>query len=432
MPPSFVMVDQGVHMPFRKHRALLGLPVGFWIVLGGCGDTPPGPSVVVRHSAGVRIVASQRPRLAGAASWRLSETPLLVIGTTEEGDPAHILFNIRGAVRLSDDRIVVANQGTNEIRYFDRAGRHLFTSGRTGSGPGGFQFLDAIWFGRADTVVASDRANNRLSLFDGSGAFVESFNLEAGPGVTRPFKEGVLSDGTVIASVVRRSGQRGREGVTRDSVAYLRYTARGEFGGVVATVPFLEFFTTVVDGQPVLDVVPFSQPAVVAVGQERVFLAPAKSFKVRGYSPQGALELLIRRSHDPVPVDRRHREAHRATTALLDIRDPIERRQMERFLAEVPYGEQQPAIASARTDGDGYLWIEAFRFPQPDSFTWSVFSPDGSWDTDVELPAGFRPHHIGRDFLLGVAKDQLGREQVVLFGLARDTDGSSAGQGPAG
>lgn len=424
------MVDQSVHTPLRKHRAILRLPLGFWIFLGGCGDAPPGPGVVVRDSAGVRIVASQRPRLAGAASWRLSRTPLLVIGTTEQGDPAHILFNVRGAVRLSDNRIVVANQGTNEIRYFDGAGRHLFTSGRTGSGPGEFQFLDAIWPGRSDTVVASDRANNRLSLFDGSGAFVKSFNLEAGPGATRPFKQGVLSDGTVIASAVRRSDQRGRQGVTRDSVAYLRYTARGEFDGVVATVPFLEFFTTVVDGQPVFDVVPFSQPAVVAVGQDRVFLAPERSFEIRGYSPQGALELLIRRSHNPVPVDRRHREAHRAK-ALLDIRDPIERRQIERLLAEVPYGEQQPAIASARTDDDGYLWIEVFRFPAPASSTWSVFSPDGSWETDVELPMGLRPYHIGRDFLLGVAKGQLGTEQVVLFGLARDRGESSSGQGPA-
>ncbi|MEQ8330400.1 MAG: 6-bladed beta-propeller [Longimicrobiales bacterium] len=423
------MVHHGQQVPPLARGAITCLTAGFWVLLAGCTGEAAGPRVALSDSAGVRIVVSQRPRLAGVASWTVSEAPVLAIGA-EEGDPAQILFGVRGTVRLSDGRIVVANQGTNELRYFDGTGTHLLSSGRTGSGPGEFQFLDAIWPGRSDTVFAADRANNRITVFDASGALARSFDVEPGPGISRPFKQGMLADGTILASSVQRSGQRNRQGVTRDSVAYLRYTPHGQFDGIVATVPFLELFATAVDGELVFDAVPFSQPAVVAVGRDRIFVAPEKAFELRGYGPGGTLEVLIRRSHDPVQVDRSQREAYR-TQALRDVTDPVERRQLERLLDEVPYGAHQPAIASALVDDDGYLWVETFRFPAPAVSRWSVFSSDGSWETDVRLPKDFTPYQIGREFLLGVQTDALDSEQVVLYGLVRDGSGSPEAQDPA-
>ena len=35
----------------------------------------------------------------------------------------------------------------------------------------------------------------------------------------------------------------------------------------------------------------------------------------------------------------------------------------------------------------------------------------------MPLPAGFRPHEIGLDYLLGVWKDELGVEYVQLYDL---------------
>lgn len=40
------------------------------------------------------------------------------------------------------------------------------------------------------------------------------------------------------------------------------------------------------------------------------------------------------------------------------------------------------------------------------------------------LPEGFTPHQVGDDFVLGVRKDDLGVERVVLYGLDR---GASSG-----
>jgi hypothetical protein len=401
--------------------AALVTPYVLVVVVLGCDSTSAVPPAVVTDSAGVRIVDSSQPRLSGAVSWTRSADPVLEIGTTD-GDPDYTLFQIRGALRLADARIVVANQGTNELRYFDPAGTFLLASGGSGSGPGEFQFLDAVWLGRADTVVVSDRANNRVSVFDSVGEFVRSFDVRPGPGATRPFKQGMLADGSIIASTVRRVGQRSRVGITRDSVQYLLYTPFGEFAQVVTTQAFLEFFNVILDGQQVFDMVPFSQPVVVALGQELVFVAPEKPFEVRGYGREGALEIVMRRAHTPVPVRGADRQAYRER-ALAPVIDEGERSQVERLLAEVPFAEEKPAIASALVDAKGYLWTETFDFPSASDATWSVFSPAGSWETELLLPANFVPYHIGADFILGVQRDEMDVERVVLYGLARHPTG---------
>ncbi len=48
-------------------------------------------------------------------------------------------------VRLGDGRIVAANSGMLEIRYYDPEGRHLLTVGRNGEGHGEFRTISSIW-----------------------------------------------------------------------------------------------------------------------------------------------------------------------------------------------------------------------------------------------------------------------------------------------
>ena len=116
------------------------MPLARWLPLlfvTACGDTGL-PEVIVRDSAGVRIV--EHPSDFAAPSWLISETPTIDIGSGD-GDSSTLLYQVEGTHRLSDGRIVVANRSSHELRYYDAEGNYLHSAGRQGEGPGEFEGL---------------------------------------------------------------------------------------------------------------------------------------------------------------------------------------------------------------------------------------------------------------------------------------------------
>ena len=60
--------------------------------------------------------------------------------------------------------------------------------------------------------------------------------------------------------------------------------------------------------------------------------------------------------------------------------------------------------------------VEAVSWATPER---SVFDREGAWIAIAELPARFKPFHIGGDFLLGVIRDELEVERVELYQLSK-------------
>lgn len=90
-----------------------------------------------------------------------------------------------------------------------------------------------------------------------------------------------------------------------------------------------------------------------------------------------------------------------------------------RLHEELPFPATMPAFQSVATQKGGRLWVETY---QPDNAglgetLWDVFDEQGALEAQATLPAGFRPHEIGLDYLLGVWKDELGVEYVQLYDL---------------
>lgn len=108
------------------------------------------------------------------ATWRLSSLPAVDIGV-DEGDQPHELSGASSSLRLPDGRVVVANSGSYELRFFDGEGRFLHTSGRKGSGPGEFDGTMHL------IPVSPDRfavfVDPRLSMFDTSGNFLSATRI---------------------------------------------------------------------------------------------------------------------------------------------------------------------------------------------------------------------------------------------------------------
>ena len=114
----------------------------FLLLVGGCGGGQPEPTTsLVYDSAGVTVVDNLDQAWKGKAEWFLVEPPELEIGEFD-ADVAAQFFHLRDARFLGPDRIVVADGGTHELRFFDvREGRYQFSAGGEGEGPGEFESL---------------------------------------------------------------------------------------------------------------------------------------------------------------------------------------------------------------------------------------------------------------------------------------------------
>ena len=155
-------------MKTRRMAVLSSVLAVAFLALAACG---PGSQTTeacsVRDSAGVRIVEFSAP----TAERRVVDQPLIVIGNVD-GDPAHELFRVSTAFLSSDERVVVANAGTHEIRVFDSFGRHLRSIGGPGEGPGEFQSLDVVEELGDGRFAVLDVDLRRITIFGKEGEFL--------------------------------------------------------------------------------------------------------------------------------------------------------------------------------------------------------------------------------------------------------------------
>ena len=68
-------------------------------------------------------------------------------------------------------------------------------------------------------------------------------------------------------------------------------------------------------------------------------------------------------------------------------------------------------------DRDDRLWVEEYAAVPDDRSVWTVFTPEGTLVARATMPQRLTPLEIGRDYLLGVERDELDVESVVVIPL---------------
>src|SRR4051812_32142095 len=93
------------------------------------------------RSAALLLALATAGSAAGAqATWMVAVKPILdVPGVSANG--AVNFENPRGATRLSDGGLLVADRGSTSMRVFDAAGHLTKSVGREGKGPGEFGYI---------------------------------------------------------------------------------------------------------------------------------------------------------------------------------------------------------------------------------------------------------------------------------------------------
>ena len=373
----------------------------------------------VRDSAGIRIIENPAPL---GVVRTLSATPALVIGT---GDgEAHQLSRVAGAGRLSDGRIVVADGGSSQLRFFDSTGRHLKSVGRSGAGPGEFQRLEVFARLKGDTLLAGGVTRGH-SFFAPDGTFLRVARTVAsgppGPG-PRVFMS-ALDDQSLLMTAIPMPGTPPAGAEQWAESVNMFIVSRDGAVRPIGALPYMMFARGENQPRPPW----FGAVLAFATNGQEIFTGFPTEYSIRVLSPDGAVKRIIRRRWSPVKVTRADIDSYVEEWSRRWIKETgAEGERRKRELRASPFADVVPAFSEFIVDDGGNLWVrEPHLADAPASgalnamplvpSTWSVFDTDGRWSGDVTMPRRFKPTQIGASYILGIARDDDGVETVVTY-----------------
>lgn len=404
-------------------RTIGCLVLGVLVAVSGCdqpGEGPPGS--VARDSAGLEVVESSAPAWGADTTWSVTAEPAVSIGVVD-GPPEYQLSDVADVLRLPDGRILVADGGTSELRYYGPDGEFLRSVGARGEGPEEFMSLDGVALD-TDTLLVYDREFARLSVRTVEGQLHETRGLEAtgGPmlGPDHFRLAGPVADrGLLFLPWSYPSPPMPSPTRYWDSIPNLLYSARGEVRDTLGGFSGMDMYGTPDVGTRLQ----FGAHTSADLHADRLYIGHAHDYEIEVYAPDGSLERLIRRDAEPVSGDeavdrlvswaeRRAEEQDASPGALEEFR---------RRLRERPHAETLPHYEDIVVDTLGHVWVQRYRPRYAEGpADWDVYDPDGRWLGTLELPAGLEVHQIGRDWMLGVWSDEFEVEHVRLYQVSRD------------
>jgi hypothetical protein len=340
--------------------------------------------------------------------WELADT-LLWIGAkaSTEGE----FHRVAGAVRLASGEIVVADRGSNQIRYFGSDGTFRRSFGREGAGPGEFRSMGRlIRFG--DTLAIHDGRNGRLTLFRGD-TLLETLSVRATNSQEHFSIDDRLADGRWLAGTA--VSPRFSPHPYRDSIAVGIFPASGD-GAVQLLGWFPGPWIVSIEGQLAGLAGFFRWVNSRAAGRD-ILVLDSDQERLRRFTLDG-----VEMSATPIAVhagpltaeiinQARHREPRSSL-------DPV----LAQKWLDIRY---DPAVLPSRlpfrallVDPDNHIWLEAYRDDVAPG-KYFVVSGEGRLLATVNVPAGFRATDIGPDYCLGVQTDGDGVESIVMYRLKR-------------
>jgi hypothetical protein len=390
-----------------------------WVLLVGLGATAcdaggESGTALVTDSAGVEIVTNRGNLWREGDEWQVSPDPELSIGTFE-GDAVYELFQVQGAVRLPDGTIIVLNAGTNELRSYDGDGRHRWSVGGEGEGPGEFRIPTDIYVLGSDTIMVWDLQLRRMSVFHRDGSSVRSFSIRGTDSSYRPIA--LFEERRLLATTSTVFSPASEPGAQRDTSVYVLFSLDGDSLTHLGTFPGTEQFVRTAGGGMAVIPLVFGRTSHHATRATSLYVGTNDSYAIDEYDRKGRLVRSIRRDVDPIPV------TGEMFAAEVGIRLERMREQFRSLLGplydEMPKPQSLPYYSAIQIDPDGHVWVEEFTSVSVPATEWTVFDSAGVMLGQVTFPDGLDVYEIGRDYVLGRWRDESDVEYVHLHELTR-------------
>jgi hypothetical protein len=420
-----------------------------------------------RDSAGVHITENASLGLADSLSWSVDQGPAASIGSATGADPylfgdgtnTSLLSAIAGFVGQASGRIAVADRGSCEIRYFDFAGTFLSRVGRCGQGPGEFSHGEQaagqplLYRGNGDSLVMVEVPFMwMVSVLDPAGTFVARHRIGSKSPPLNIVERGyaefslVFGDGSYL--VLNRtqgcSTERGQSGPCEARAIFQRVRmdslVLGGFGELTsnrrevyrneATRRTLEFDD-------------FQSPPYWAVHGTKLYYADSRTFEIRVFRGDGALDRIVRTrtqqaTPDQLPEHNRMLDAPPGSSASWRALGESAKRDWEAAWNAAARPPHLRAYDGFAVDRLGNMWVKEYvpgRQPlvgarvRPGSpwARWWVFDSTGALRYVVRLPpipteqseVNPQPFEIGDNYLLFVTADSLRVESLQVYRLRK-------------
>ena len=178
-------------------------------------------------------------------------------------------------------------------------------------------------------------------------------------------------------------------------------------------------------------------------GAGRTYVSPGDPYRIEVFDDDGALNRVVTRDYDPVPLgDRDVAELKALIIATYDtVRRATGQQERESALTRVDHQRSYDPRTTVAPLGnllvspDGSFWLERADAARPAAIEyeklygdfdgrprptrWDLFDADGRFLSSVDLPASFRPLAVRGTDVAGVLRDDLDVEYVVVYRVSR-------------
>ena len=385
------------------------------LALAACGaDTEPASDMVVEDSAGVRIVQhSGTPDVEPPFSF--APEPVYRYG---DGDTDHMFAAIWDGVLLSDGSAAVFDAGNSEVVLLGPEGTFRSVLASRGEGPGDVGFVPTMFALGRDSLLLEDNVNSRFTLFvDGSLAGTTRIPQA----VSYAFSShGMDADGRMLMS--SSSYRRGFPDEWLPGYM-VRFDLDTGVADTVATYDWIPFRPP--EGTPEN---PFSHFGIVgAVGGEFLY-GRTDTPELIWRRPDGSIRQIVRWEPDRVYPTEEHWDLYAA-----DLRETAPeynpQARTEEAIEELVTSmlaryqldpdEPLPLFTLPIPDDMGRVWLGEFTVPSDRGAapSYTILSPEGLWLGSLDLPDGLRILDVVGERVLGVVKDEMDVESVVVWAL---------------
>lgn len=352
--------------------------------------------------------------------WTLSAVPVLAIG--DDTDRASTFERIAGVTADSHGRILVLDGGAAEVRVFDAHGRYVETWGGRGEGPGEFGAPTLLGTSRGDTLLILDRRNQVVSTLSPTGEPGDwSFHvLDSRNPAPRQALAATDEGRVVVQSVTVFQGGLQEGSVFGDTTRLSLVDPHGGSSQSLGPAAAPRWVWTHEEQVPL----PFSSRLSVATRGDSVFTLGADGSTVLVYAPDGRNAVWASPRHSGA-VTSADAAAYRAYVAA---------RGMAKEMSDLWVSVlDHPAVPHSKSiydavvaTDDGEVWARlGLGVGEPG--TWDVFTAEGEVRGTVLTPRGLLVRKVTSDKVIGVRRDSLGVESVVVYAKRPERDEAVTG-----
>ena len=385
------------------------------LALTACGaDGGPAPDTVVEDSAGVRIVQHTGTPDA-EPPFAFAPEPLYRHGD----DPDDYAFTrIWRGVLLGDGSAAIFDAGSSELVLLNPDGAFHSVLAPAGEGPGEVGFVKAIFKVGRDSILVEDMGNGRFTLFV-DGAVARTVSTRG------PISDGLSTHGMDASGGMLMSSSRYRRGFPDEWLPgyMVRFNLDTGAADTVATYDYVPFRPP--EGTPEN---PFSYFGIVKATEGEFLYGRTDTPELVWHRPDGSIRQIVRWEPDLVYPAQEHWDVFEA-----ELRETAPRHnphaQSDEAIEELVTGmlsryrldldEPLPLFATPLGDDEGRIWLGdyAVGYGPRTMSSYTILSAEGEWLGRLDVPEGFRILDVAGGRVLGVVKDEMDVESVVVYEL---------------